>query len=118
MFGFRPQPHAPSGRGSPCASGALFGARLTDPLDEESIDAPMWVVARNARQTAIDNDADSLNGDGCLRDIRGNNDLRAFVLRDGFILIARGQFTMQRKKKVTLRFRFLPDCFDRAMDFV
>src|SRR5881397_370527 len=107
MFGFRPQPHTPSGRGSPCPSGALFGTRLTDPLDEESIDASMRIVARNARQTAIDNDADSLDGDGCLRHICGNNHLRAFVMRDGLILIVRRQFSMERKKKVTLRFRFL-----------
>src|SRR5438093_8004478 len=118
MFGLRPQPEAPCGRGSPGASGALFGARLADPLDEESIDSPMRVVARDPRQTTIDNDADSLNGDGRLRDIRGNNNLRAFVLRDGLILIARRQFSMQRKQKVTLRFGFLADCLDRAVDFV
>src|SRR5213593_4289469 len=118
MFGLRPQPEAPSRRGSPCASGALFGARLADPLDEERVDTPMRIVARDARQTTVDNDADSLNGDGCLRDIRGNNSLRAFVLHNSLILIARRQFTVQRKKKVTLRFWFVPHRLDRAVDFV
>src|SRR5438093_7696555 len=105
MFRLRPQPQTLSRRGSSCAPGALFGARLADSLDEQRVDAAVRVVARNTRQTAVDDQPDALDRDGGLGHIRGNDHFRMVVLRNGLILIARRQFTMQRKKKVTSRLR-------------
>src|SRR5206468_13037741 len=76
------------------------------------------VVARNTRQTAVDDQPDALDRNGGLGHIRGNDHFRVVVLRNGLILIPRRQFTMQRKENVSPRVRLLPDSFDRAMDLV
>ena len=118
VFRLRPQPHALARRRSSCASGSLIGARLADFFNQQRVDAAIRIVTRNAGETAVDHDADAVDRDGGLRNVRGDDDLRLIVACDRRILIPRRQLAVQRQKKVTLRFPCLTNGFDGPIDLV
>ena len=84
-------------RGAAGAAGALVGGGAADLFDEQRVDAAIRIVARNARQAAVDHQAHAVDGERGFRDVGGDDDLAPVVPRHRRVLIARRQFAVQRK---------------------
>ena len=72
----------------------MFGAGLADALDQKRVDAAMRIVSGNSREAAVDNEANSIDRDGRLGDIRCHDDFRLLVASNRLVLIARRQFAV------------------------
>ena len=95
MLAFGPQPDANAGRGAAGPAGPLVGGGATDFFDEQGVDSAMRIEAGNAGETAVEHDADAVNGYRCFRDIGGDDDLAAVIAFDGGILIAWRKLAVQ-----------------------
>ena len=83
-----PQPVADAGLGAAGAAAALIGRRARDPHGFQPRQADIGLVARHARQAAVDHDAHALDGERGLRDRRRQHDLAPARRRrrDGAVL--------------------------------
>ena len=70
------------------------------------------IVARNARQAAVNHEPHAVNRDAGFGDVRGDDDLGLVVTRDGGVLIARRKFAVQRQHEVAARRRRVPNGFN------
>src|SRR5947207_11414588 len=112
----RPEPQADARRGPPGATGSLVGGGLTDLINEQGIDTAISIVARNARQSAVNHAADTIDGQRSFRDISRDNHFPFIVARDRGILVARWQFAMQRQQNDTAGFIAMTNYFDGLGD--
>ena len=94
----RPEPPAQPRRSAAGAPGALVGRGPADLLDQQGVDAPIRIIARNARQPAVNHTPDAVNGQRGLGDVGGDHDLALIVTCHGGILVARRQFAVQREQ--------------------
>ena len=116
VLGLGPQAHTFAGGGASGAAGALIGAGLGDFFNEQGVDAAMRIVTGNARESAVDDEAHAVDGDGGLGDIRGDDDLGLVVAGDGGVLIARGKFAVERQQDVAAGLGGVADGFDGLAD--
>ena len=65
---------------------------------EQRVDAAIRIVARDARQAAVDHQPDAVDGQRGLGDVGGDDDLALVVAGHGGVLVARRQFAVQREQ--------------------
>ena len=109
----RPEPPAQARRSAAGAPGALVGRGAADLLDQQGVDAAIRIVARNARQAAVDHTPDAVNGQRGLGDVGGDDDLALIVAGHGGVLVARRQFAVQREQDEAAGLVATPDGLDR-----
>src|SRR5262245_53326545 len=102
MLGLRPQPDATPRRGPAGASRPLFSTGSADPLDQKSVDSTVGVISGNARQTAVNDQSDGLDGNRRFRNVSRNDNFGLVIFRDGSVLLPRRQLSVQRQQNVTL----------------
>ena len=71
---FRPETDADAVAESPCPSSPLVGAALGDVFDRKALGPVAGIVAAHPRQSCVDHGPDTGQRDGCLGDIRGDDD--------------------------------------------
>src|SRR5262245_28605721 len=98
-----------AGRCSAGATCSLLGASAADLFNEQRVYSPVRIIARNTRESAVDDQSNAVDGDGSLGDIGSYHYFRLFVSCNCGVLIARRKLTVQRKENVTARFRFSTD---------
>ena len=76
-------------RGAAGATGALIGGGAADFFDQQRVDASVGIVARNARQAAVDHQAHAVDGERGFRNVGRDDDLAPVVLRHCRVLITR-----------------------------
>ena len=91
-----------AGRGTTGAAGALRCRRLADSRDGKRRQSGPRRIARDARQTAVDDGGDALDRDGAFRDVGRENHLLLGRERDGAILFGGRKVAMQRKHQQTV----------------
>jgi len=73
----------------------LLGRSAADGLDEKRVNAAFGVVARDARQPAINHVADAINGDRGFRDVGGDDHLAEGTGRESKVLLLGRQVAVQ-----------------------
>src|SRR2546430_111919 len=99
------------------AARALISGSLADFLHEQSIEAAVRIIARNAGEAAVNDAADTINRERGFGDIRRDDDFAFVVTSDGGVLFVRGELPMQGQKNEAARFIGMSNGFDGLRDF-
>ena len=118
VFAFCPEAEAEAWGGAAGATGALFGTGAGDAFGEESIDAAIGIEAGDFGLAGVDDEADSVDGQGGFCDIGGDDYLAAVRASDGVILFLGREFAMEREDRALASCAGLADGGDGAGDFV
>lgn len=100
MFGFGPQSETLAWGGATGAAGALIGAGLGDSFDEKSVEAAVGVVASDASEPGVDDEADAIDRHAGFGDVGGDDNLGLRLGRHGGFLLFGREFTVQRENEV------------------
>ena len=114
----RPEAEAEARGGAAGAAGALVGGGAADLLDEQGVDAAIRVVARDAGQAAVNDEADAVNGEGGFGDVGGDDDFALVVAGDGGVLVAGGKLAVQGEQAEPAGFGAAAEGFDGLGDLV
>ncbi len=94
----RPKPPAQPWRSAAGAPRPLVCRGSADLLDQQGIDPPIRIIARNTRQSAVNYAPDAVNGQRGFGDVGSDHDLAPILTRHRSILVACRQFAMERKQ--------------------
>ena len=79
------------------AAGPLVGRGTADFFHEQRVDAAIRVIAGDTRQTAVEYQAHTVDGERGFRDVSGDDDFAPVIAGHRCVLIAGWQFAMQGK---------------------
>ena len=106
-----------SGRGATGATCPLVRCGVADFFDEQRVDAAIGIISRYTRQTAVDHQANAVDGERGLRDVSGDDDFAPVISGHRRVLIDGRQFAVQRKDE-ELRAEPIARRLHGARDFI
>ena len=118
MFALGPQTQAAARRGPARPTGALIGGRATDLFHEQSVNAAPWIEARDPREAAVDHDADAIDRERGLGDIRRDDRAAFFIMRERGVLLGWRQVAVQRQSNEAIAYPRRADRRNRSTDLV